>query len=195
MTTQHGRLHWFTPDELDGQQRAFYDRLLAGPRDKKGVVDEAGRLIGAFNARLLDPLVGTAIQELGAALRFGTVLSDRQREIAILTVAQAERCSYEWNAHAEVGRRVGLTEAELEALRTGRGPGPEASAEDRLTWQIVRSLVTAGDLSDAEYHQAVQVLGEPALFALVSLTGHYRHTALAIRVWRVPLREGETEVF
>jgi AhpD family alkylhydroperoxidase len=192
---QHGRLHWFTPDELDERQRAFYDRLLAGPRDKKGVVDGSGRLIGAFNARLLDPPVGTAIQELGAALRFGTVLSDRQREIAILTVAQAEQCSYEWNAHAEVGRRVGLTEAELEALRTGRGLGPEASPEENLTWQVVRTLATAGDLPDAGYDEAVRVLGEPALFDLISLTGHYRHTALAIRVWRVPLREGETKVF
>lgn len=192
---QHGRLPWFTPDELNEQQRAYYDRLLAGPRDKKGVVDGSGRLIGAFNARLLDPPVGTAIQELGAALRFGTVLSDRQREIAILTVAQAEQCSYEWNAHAQVARRAGLTEPELELLRTGQGPGPDAPGEERLTWQLVRTMATAGDLDDAAYDEAVKVLGEPALFALISLTGHYRHTALAIRVWRVPLPEGEKPAF
>jgi 4-carboxymuconolactone decarboxylase len=191
---QHGRLHWFTPDEMDDQQRAYYDRLLAGPRDPKGVIDASGRLIGAFNARLLDPTVGTAIQQLGAALRFGTVLTDRQREIAILAVAQAEQCSYEWNAHSEVARRVGLTERELEALHAGRCPDA-GSHEEHLTWRVVRKLAVDGDLGDQDYAEAAAALGESALFALVSLVGHYRHTALAIRVWRVPLREGDTEAF
>jgi AhpD family alkylhydroperoxidase len=191
---QYGRLHWFVPDELNEEQRAYYDRLLSGPRDPKGVVDGSGRLVGAFNARLLDPATGTAIQELGAALRFGTVLTARQREIAILTVAQAEQCSYEWNAHAEVARRAGLTDPELEGLRTGTwaGTGPP---EEYLTWKVVRALAGEGDLTDAGYAEAAGALGEPALFALVSLVGHYRHTALAIRVWRVPLREGDTEAF
>ncbi len=60
----HGRLPWLRPDELDEEQRAYYDRLLSGPRDRDTVVDEHGRLHGAFNARLLDPAVGTAIQQL-----------------------------------------------------------------------------------------------------------------------------------
>jgi 4-carboxymuconolactone decarboxylase len=89
---QHGRLHWYTPDELDADQRAYYDELLSGPRDPRGLIDEEGRLTGAFNARVLDPKVGMVIQELGAALWFGTVLTDRQREVAILTVAEAEQC-------------------------------------------------------------------------------------------------------
>jgi 4-carboxymuconolactone decarboxylase len=191
---QYGRLHWFTPGELNDEQRAYYDRLLSGPRDRKGVVDGSGRLIGAFNARLLDPATGTAIQELGAALRFGTVLTDRQREIAILTVAQAEQCSYEWNAHAEVARRAGLTDPELEALRTGTWPGT-GPPEEYLAWKVAQTLARKGDLTDEDYAEAAGAVGEPALFALVSLVGHYRHTALAIRVWRVPLREGDTEAF
>jgi 4-carboxymuconolactone decarboxylase len=191
---QYGRLHWFVPGELDEEQRAYYDRLLSGPRDPKGVVDDSGRLIGAFNARLLDPPTGTAIQELGAALRFGTVLTGRQREIAILTVAQAEQCSYEWNAHAEVARRAGLTEPELDALRTGAGPGA-GPPKEYLTWKVAGILATQGDLTDEDYAEATGVLGERALFALVSLVGHYRHTAMAIRVWRVPLREGDAEAF
>jgi 4-carboxymuconolactone decarboxylase len=50
----HGRLHWYTPDELDADQRAYYDELLSGPRDPRGLIDEEGRLTGAFNARVLD---------------------------------------------------------------------------------------------------------------------------------------------
>jgi hypothetical protein len=119
------------------------------------------------------------------------VLTARQREIAIPTVAEAEQCSYEWNAHAGVARRAGLTDLQLDALRTGIWPGT-APPEEYLTWKIVRVLAREGDLADEDYAEATGVLGEAALFTLVSLVGHYRHSALAIRVWRVPLREGGT---
>jgi 4-carboxymuconolactone decarboxylase len=191
---RHGRLHWYTPDELDADQRAYYDQLLSGPRDPKGIVDEQGRLVGAFNARVLDPRVGTVIQELGAALRFGTVLTDRQREIAILTVAEAEQCSYEWNAHAQVARKVGIVDSELDELRAGKCPASLPSIEER-TWKTASLLAKDGDLPDEDYAAAVAELGEPAVFALVSIVGYYQHTALAIRVWRVPLRDGDTEAF
>lgn len=65
----HGRLPWLRPGDLDDEQREYYDRLLNSPRDRASYVDDQGRLHGAFNARLLDPPVGTAIQRLGAALR------------------------------------------------------------------------------------------------------------------------------
>jgi 4-carboxymuconolactone decarboxylase len=191
---QHGRLHWYTPEELDADQRAYYDKLLSGPRDPKGMIDEQGRLAGAFNARVLDPKVGTVIQELGAALRFGTVLTDRQREVAILTVAEAAQCSYEWNAHAQVARKVGLVEPELEALRAGECPASLSPTEQR-TWKTTSLLAKDGDLPDADYAAAVAELGESAVFALVSVVGYYQHTALALRVWRVPLRDGDAEVF
>jgi 4-carboxymuconolactone decarboxylase len=120
---RHGRLPWPHPDELNPEQREYYDRLTGGPRARTSTVDEQGRLQGAFNARLLDPPVGTAIEQLGAVLRFGTpALTGRQRETAILEVARYERSGYEWQAHAKTGRAAGLQPAELDAIRDGR-PG------------------------------------------------------------------------
>ncbi len=39
------------------------------------------------------------------------------------------------------------------------------------------------------------MIGTVALFDIVSLVGHYLHTALALRVWQVPLRPGDEPVF
>ena len=38
---------------------------------------------------LLSPEVGNAMQQVGAKIRFGTALTGRERELAILTVAGA----------------------------------------------------------------------------------------------------------
>jgi 4-carboxymuconolactone decarboxylase len=194
MVAHHGRLPWPRPDELDDEQREYYDRLVGGPRDRSTYVDEQGRLHGAFNARLLDPPVGTAIQELGAALRFGGKLTNRQREIVILTVATAQQSDYEWHGHVGAARRSGLSEAQLDALRTG-SPVPELRPAEERAQQIAALLCHDHDLSDEEFAAAVAAIGAPALFDIVSLVGHYQHTALALRVWRVPLRPGDEPVF
>lgn len=190
----HGRLPWLRPGELDEEQREYYDRLLNSPRDRAAYVDDEGRLHGAFNARLLDPPVGTAIQQLGAALRFGGKLTAGQREIVILTVAQWHRSDFEWHGHAHGARTAGLTDDQLAALRAGSDV-PGLSPPERLAREVAWTLLRTNDLSDAEFDAAQAVLGLPALFDVISLVGHYSHTALALRVWRVPLRPGDEPVF
>jgi 4-carboxymuconolactone decarboxylase len=190
----HGRVPWPRPDQMTAGQREYYDRLLSGPRDPASLVDDQGRLHGAFNARLLDPAVGTAIQRLGAALRFGDILTARQREIVILTVARAQRSDYEWHGHAGEARRAGLSEDQLDALRTD-APVPDLAPEDEAARDVTAALLRDHDLSDAEFESAVDAIGRPALFDIISLVGHYQHTALALRVWRVPLQPGDEPVF
>jgi AhpD family alkylhydroperoxidase len=191
---KYGRLPWFEPAELDDRQRAYYERLLSGPRDRSALTDAEGRLYGAFNARLLDPPVGTAIQELGAALRFGGELSARAREIVILSVAAAERCDYEWAAHARVARRTGLTEDELVGLRDGAGV-PSFSPQEQAVLAAARALIAGRDLSDQQFAAAETQIGLAPLFDVISLVGHYQHTAMALRVWRTPPRDGDQPVF
>jgi 4-carboxymuconolactone decarboxylase len=182
----HGRLPWLRPDDLTPEQRDYYDRLLSGPRNRAALVDEQGRLQGAFNARLLDPRVGTAIEQLGAVLRFATpALSGRQRELAILEVARSEKSGYEWGAHSRTGLAAGLRPEEIQAILSGQD-AETFSADERLTRRVIAALTTHQDLPDTLFDEAAAGLGLVALFDLVSLVGYYQHTALALRVWRVP---------
>lgn len=50
------------------------------------LVDGEGRLEGPFNAMVVSPEIGFAIQQLGAKIRYRARLSARQREVAILEV-------------------------------------------------------------------------------------------------------------
>jgi 4-carboxymuconolactone decarboxylase len=102
------RIPRLAPAELDGEQRALYD-AIAGGRRAQGpqlfrLTDADGRLEGPFNAFLLQPRLGSALQALGTAVRYETRLSDRCREIAILVVAAHWRSDFERYAHEAVGR-------------------------------------------------------------------------------------------
>ena len=115
-TRSHGRLPWPTPDELRDDQRVVYEAIVGGPRGASSpfaLTDADGRLEGPFNAMLVTPAIGAATQELGAAIRYRTSLSARQREIAILTLAVLRRSEFEWYAHERVALRAGLSRNEI----------------------------------------------------------------------------------
>ena len=190
---RYGRAKWFSPDELDEVQARYYTDLTSGPRGAR-VVSPEGRLMGAFNARLLDPKVGNAIQQLGAILRFETNLSGREREFVILETANSERCNFEWSGHADLARKHGATEEELQAILDGTDV-PTFTPEERVLRELAQSLIVDRDVSDDLFARADAIVGQPKIFDTISLVGYYQNTAVALRAWRVPLREGTTPVF
>jgi 4-carboxymuconolactone decarboxylase len=181
------RLH--PPFDNEDQQR-LYATITSGPRGGSQqpftLVDDVGALAGPFNAMLLQPGLGAALQALGAAIRYHGTLPARIRELAILVVAGHWSSTFEQHAHEAAGRRAGLSEAELAAVRAGQEPTLADPAE-RAAVRAVRALVQGGDLDDEAYAQAVAQLGEAGVFELTTLVGYYATLALQLRVFRVGL--------
>jgi 4-carboxymuconolactone decarboxylase len=182
------RIPKLEPSALDDDQRSLYD-AIAGGRRAQGpqlfrLADSEGRLEGPFNAFLLQPRLGSALQALGSSVRYDTGLDDRCRELAILVVAAHWRSDFEWHAHEAVGRSVGLGDAELAAVRDGRLAA--LTGREAVVAGTVAALVARGDLDDAEYREAVGHLGPAGLFELLTLVGYYATLALQLRVFRVP---------
>lgn len=194
----HGRLHWFEPSELDDEQKQLYDAIVGGPRSTTvraaAMTDPEGRLYGPFNALLVAPELGDAVQTLGARVRFTAPLSARGREIATLEVARRHESGYEWFAHVQLGRAAGLSEEEIEALQRGADAG-SFSDEERLIRRTVRHLVDDGDLTDETFRNATEALGEKTLLSLVVLVGHYELISRLLAVYRVPLPDGSPSAF
>ena len=196
--TAHGRLPWPAPHELDTKARALYDHITGGPRANGPrafpLTDEDGRLQGPFNAMLLSPEVGTALQELGAAIRYRSSLPARAREIAILEISVLRRSSFEWFAHARAGKQAGLTDAEIAALHDG-ATATTLDAAETLVRDLVRTLVRERDLDDDAYAAAAETLGQREFMELIALVGYYDLLALSLRVCRTPLPAGTAPAF
>jgi 4-carboxymuconolactone decarboxylase len=182
------RLPRLRPDELDAEQRALYDAIAGGPRARQGsafpLVADDGGLNGPFNAMLLQPGLGQALQALGSAIRYRTSLPVRDREIATLTVARIWDSAFERYAHEAVARAAGMTEAEIAALRAG-DPDAFADPRERLVLTTTTALAGDNDLTEDDYDAAVAGLGLPALFELTTLVGYYATLARQLRVFRV----------
>jgi 4-carboxymuconolactone decarboxylase len=182
------RIPKLEPSSLDGDQRSLYEAIAGGRRAQGAqlfqLTDPEGRLEGPFNAFLLQPRLGAALQALGASVRYETGLDDRCREIAILGVAAHWQSDFEWYAHEAVGRSAGLGDTELTAIRDGRHDA--FSGREAVVARTVAALAARGDLDDAEYRDAVGQFGAAGVFELLTLVGYYAALALQLRVFRVP---------
>jgi 4-carboxymuconolactone decarboxylase len=181
------RIPRLSPDQLDDAQRALYDAIAGGPRAATSAVrliDDNGGLEGPFNAMLLHPPLGDALQKLGAAIRYRGALSDRAREIAILLVAAHWRSRFEQHAHERIGRQVGLTDVEMAAMRHA-SELELADPEEAAVAAATRHLLDHRNLTDDEYRESADVLGSAKLFELTTLIGYYELLALQMRVFDV----------
>jgi 4-carboxymuconolactone decarboxylase len=181
------RLEPIPPTTFSPEQRALYDAITTGPRAQGpqhfDLTDPDGSLVGPFNALLLSPELGTALQGVGASIRYRTALTEREREIAILIVAAHWDSKFERSAHEGIGLAAGLTETELGLIRVGGIPelsDPRELACAHLTHAMVR-----GDVDDQTWKAWTPAVGNVTVFELSTLAGYYATLALQMRIFRV----------
>jgi AhpD family alkylhydroperoxidase len=155
------------------------DRSLLSSEDR----DALGELpdLALFRMLAHAPEVMRPWLGLGGAFLASLELSARQRELAILAVARASECEYEWVQHEAIALLSGVTAEEISALKDGEfGAGPLGSVDGavvRLATEAVHSVEVS-----AETIAAVNSgLGSRQTVELLCLVGYYLATAIVAR--------------
>jgi 4-carboxymuconolactone decarboxylase len=143
---------------------------------------------GPFNVLLRSPAVGDLSQQLGNTIRFSSGLSGRLRELATLMAGRAWTSTYEWYAHARYARDEGIDTAVIEAIAANRRPDLAAMpVEDAMVWRVTDELLYTRRITDTTYAEAIAVLGEQRLFAVVTIAAYYEYVSMLLNVDRYPL--------
>lgn len=175
------------PEDLDPAQAALYSAITEGPRAQGprlfDLTDSDGALLGPFGGFLLSPRLGDSLQQVGAAVRYSTSLSDRSREIATLVVAAHWDSAFERRAHEAVGRHCGLSEHELQAIAE-QAPLELGDPIEDACLRLARALVS-GDVDDPTWESCTSILGIETAYEMIVLVGYYATLALQMRVLRV----------
>ncbi len=169
------------PAALSPAQRKAHDALVRGPR---------GKIEGPFIPMLRSPAFMDRAQQVGAFIRYESVLPDVLRELAILVTARVWDQAVEWSIHAPIARKDGLSVAAIAALAEDRRPDDLTETEAAVHDYSLELHRTQG-VSDALYARTLALLGEEALIDLTGLCGYYAMLAMIMNVARTPLAEGE----
>lgn len=114
----------------------------------------------------------------------GGKLARRETELVILRVAHLRSCRYEFDHHVRLGRRAGVTDADLD--RITEGPQAEGwPARERAILTAVDELHRDQDLSDETWAALGEHLDARRIVELLMLVGHYELLATFIGTLRI----------
>ena len=173
------------PDTMNAEQRLVYDKVVAGPR---------GKMEGPLRAALHNAELADRWQALGALLRYGTTLTPRQSEIAILVTGRTCQSPFEWYAHRRESEKIGIETEILEAILAQSLP-PFRSPVETLVYQYALELNQHNSVSADTYARALAHFGERTLVELTALVGYYTMVAMTLNAHEIPLPPGVEPAF
>lgn len=174
-----------TIDTMSPEQLAVHHKVVSGPR---------GEIKGPLRAALHNAELADRWQSLGALLRYGTSMTPRQSELAILITGRHCRSPFEWFAHRPEAAKAGLSEDTLDDLLAQRMPQGLNVAEQAI-YQYALELNRFYSVSDATHAAAVRELGEKGVVELTALVGYYTMVAMTLNAHEIPLPPGGQPAF
>ena len=174
-----------TREGVPEDQRATFDEYV----QERGSVPTTGPGSVLLNA----PDVAQRVLGLAGFLRGdASSLSPRIRELAMLVVARENDCQFIWNAHAPAGRRAGLRDDIVDALRDKKEL-PGLAADESAVVNYGREFFRTRRVSQATFDAAVAQFTVRGLTELTSLMGCYSMLAFNVNAFGVELPAERTE--
>lgn len=160
----------------------LWQRLALGGIQRFGKLDAANlwRLL-MHNPRLMRGILSFA----STMMPFGE-LDRRDTELCILRVGWNCRSRYEWGQHVDIGRRAGLTEAEMARIPSGPA-APGWSAKQKALLSACDELHADRMVSAPTWQALEQYFTERLLLELLMLIGYYEGLAGVLNSVGLPL--------
>ena len=169
-----------TEEQMTPPQRALREAISSGPRGIRK------KLTGPFAIWMQAPEYGDLAQRLGAHVRFGTVLSPRQSEFAILCTGARWKAQYEWYAHEPLAIKAGVKPETVKDIKAGRMP-KAAPKDERAIYDFVQELYKTRRVSDRTYKRLNAIFGDRGTVELVGILGYYTLISMTLNVFRAEL--------
>lgn len=164
-----------TPDALQGETLEVFNEIN----------ESRGMVVGALAALLNSPPLARLVSDMGAYMRFASVLSPEVRELTILVALRETDCQFEWSFHEKYAGDAGVSAATIEVVKYGRDLSG-VPAEHAEIIQVVRELIQRKRVASATRQALLDRYDDQTITELVGLTGYYALVSQVLNFWEIP---------
>jgi AhpD family alkylhydroperoxidase len=166
-------------DAASVHQQPLWDRLEAERKVPTANI---------FRALANAPALLDAFLSYANAMRDGSLLSPKLRELAILTVGHSTGSEYEIAHHQSHGRKAGLTDEQLAAVADGESSELFNEAE-RAVMALARESTTEVHVSDATWEATAKHLDDQQMVELTLTIAWYNSGVRIMGLLHIDLEE------
>ena len=160
-----------------------------GHRAFDSIAASRGSVHGPFTMFMHYPAGAERVAHLGALVRFEGPLDMRVRAICGMVVAREFEAMYIWGAQTGGGRKLGVPEATIDAIRANHSRG--ASPEDAQIIDATRMLLRKHRLDDTTRQGLLDRFGGPSgLVELTTVIGYYTMLAQTVNACELEAADG-----
>jgi len=131
------------------------------------------------------PLAGFA-----RSILYESLFDPRKREIAVLRVARVTDANYEWTHHVAVARQCGVTDDEIEKIKT-EDPVSSLGEEGNLLCRVADEISLKVRLSDEALSQILDLYGVREATELILCVSYFNMVSRFLESTRVPLESDD----
>ena len=163
MEKEMARLDPPTRDQIKEELRDIFDHVSAPP---------GGVGTGPMSVLKHSPEMSRRATPLFNYVRNESSLPPKIRELAMIVTARGTDCQYIWNVHAPTGRREGLSDALVDALKN-KQPLPSMSPDEAAVVNLGLEFFSTHRVSQENFQLAWEQFGAQGLVELTTLMGFY----------------------
>ena len=149
-----------------------------------GVLEVFGAFRGPHSILLLSPAADEPVLKLGNYFRYDGLVKSPLKELAIITGAREKDCLYVWAAQVAAGRRAGLREEAIAAVKERRDTSGLTTEEAQIV-DYVRQLVRNNRVDQATFDALKDRYGVPWLVEMTAVVGYYGMLAGVVNSFEV----------
>jgi 4-carboxymuconolactone decarboxylase len=178
------RIPVMTRDQVAEEHTAAYDEI-ASIRGRPPVM-------GPSSVMIYSPEMALRANRLSEYLGEQSNLPEKIKRLAALIAARSMDCQFIWNAHAAAGRRAGLSDALVDALRDKK-PLPAMPPDEAAVVNYGLELTGTNQVNQETFQAALDQLGAQGLTEFTTSMGYFRLLALNANAFTIDLPDQRTE--
>jgi 4-carboxymuconolactone decarboxylase len=150
-----------------------------------GVLKVFGRIQGPHSILLLSPKADESVRALGNFFRYDSLVKSPQRELAVITAAREKEALYVWSAQVNAGRRAGVREEAITAIRDRTDPSKLQPDEAPIV-SYVQQIFRKNRVDQQTFDALKDKYGVPWLVEMTALVGYYAMLGGVVNAFELP---------
>ena len=173
-----------TREQVAEEHKAAYDEVTE--------IRGQAPVVGPSSVLIYSPEMAVLANRLSEHIRTDSTLSERNLRLAALIGARSMDCQYIWVAQAAACRRLGVSDALVDALRE-RKELPTMAPEEAAVVNYALELADTNHVRQETFDAALGQLGARGLTEFTTYMGYFRLMAMNTNAFNVDLPDHITE--